>query len=156
MAAPALALIGLLAVVADGLADGSLPMPTAKEKCPVCGMFVARYPDWLCVVTFRDGAPLFTDGPKDLFTLLLDTGKFRGGGESGGVLAVGVKDYYSLKQIDGRKAFYVIGSDVYGPMGKELIPFEREDDAGAFLRDHKGTKVLRFGDVTPALLKSLG
>jgi len=36
-----------------------------------------------------------------------------------------VTDYYNLTLIDGYQAFYVVGSNVYGPMGKELIPLEK-------------------------------
>ena len=38
-------------------------------------------------------------------------------------------DYYSLKLSDGLKAYYVFGSNVYGPMGKELVPFKEEAEA---------------------------
>jgi len=71
------------------------------------------------------------------------------------VEAVFVKDYYSLEFIDGRTAFYVMGSDVYGPMGKELVPFGREQDARQFLKDHKGKSLLRFGEVTKDVLEAL-
>ena len=40
-------------------------------------------------------------------------------------------------------------------MGKELVPFGRPADAHAFLKDHKGKRVLRFSDVTPNILKSM-
>jgi nitrous oxide reductase accessory protein NosL len=53
------------------------------------------------------------------------------------------------------KAFFVIGSDVHGPMGRELIPFGKPTDAEEFRRDHKGKSVLRFSDVTPAVIKGL-
>jgi nitrous oxide reductase accessory protein NosL len=66
-----------------------------------------------------------------------------------------VKDYYTLNAIDGRKAFYVVGSDVYGPMGQELVPFEKITDAQGFSEDHKGKNILRFGEITPAVLDTL-
>jgi len=47
-----------------------------------------------------------------------------------------ITDYYSQKPIDAKKAYYVIGSDVNGPMGEELIPFKTEDEAKTFLQDH--------------------
>jgi nitrous oxide reductase accessory protein NosL len=58
-----------------------------------------------------------------------------------------VTDYYTQKAIDGRKAFYVIRSNIYGPMGHELIPFEKEVDAKNFKEDHKGKKVIKFEDI---------
>jgi nitrous oxide reductase accessory protein NosL len=58
-----------------------------------------------------------------------------------------VTDYYSQKGIDGRGAYYVLRSDIYGPMGHELIPFEHEEDAQAFQSDHKGKLIIRFQEI---------
>jgi copper chaperone NosL len=71
------------------------------------------------------------------------------------VAAVVVKDYYTQISIDALKAFYVIWSDMYGPMGHEPIPFEKEADAKRFMEDHKGRKILRFKDITPKVILSL-
>jgi copper chaperone NosL len=64
-------------------------------------------------------------------------------------------DYYSVRLINGLEAHYVVGSDVYGPMGRELMPFTNGDDAKEFMKDHKGRAVLRFKDVTAETLKGL-
>ena len=53
-------------------------------------------------------------------------------------------EYYDMNMIDARKAFFVIGSDIYGPMGNELIPLATEEDARNLLKDHKGK---RFSDL---------
>jgi len=127
--------------------------PSAKDKCRVCGMFVAKYPDWTCCITFKGSPNVYFDGPKDMFTYLQNPGKYAAKQPTGS--AIKVKDYYSLKTIDGRKAFYVAGGDVYGPMGRELVPFAKEADAKGFLADHKGNKVFRFDEVTPAVVRSL-
>jgi nitrous oxide reductase accessory protein NosL len=71
------------------------------------------------------------------------------------ISAISVNDYYTLKPVDARQAHFVLGSDVYGPMGKELVPFGKVTDAQAFIKDHKGKMVLRFSDVTPKILKSM-
>jgi copper chaperone NosL len=47
------------------------------------------------------------------------------------------------------------GGAIYGPMGRELIPFEKEADARAFMKDHKNTMVLKFIGVTPSILRNL-
>ena len=132
-----------------------VPFPSAKDKCPVCGMFVAKYPDWTTTVTFKDGSTLFFDGVKDFFTFFHNMNRYTPGRNQTTVASATLKDYYSLKNIDARKALFVLGSNVYGPMGKELVPFEKASDAQAFLRDHQGKKVLSFGEITPAILKSL-
>jgi len=40
-------------------------------------------------------------------------------------------------------------------MGHEPIPFRNETDAGNFLKEHHGRKILRFKDITLKLLHSL-
>ena len=64
-------------------------------------------------------------------------------------------EYYDMVPLAANKAWYVIGSDVYGPMGKELVPLTTREDALTFLRDHKGARMLRFEDVTPAIIEEL-
>ena len=59
-----------------------------------------------------------------------------------------VTDYYSQRGIDGKKAYYVLGSDVFGPMGHELIPFESLREAKTFKSDHRGKRILRFEEIT--------
>ena len=135
--------------------EGFPSWPGEREKCPVCGMFVAKYKDFLSAVRFRDGAHVYFDGPKDLFRFALGMKRYAPARRPEEVEAVFVKDYYSLEFIDGRTAFYVTGSDVYGPMGKELIAFGREQDARQFLKDHKGKALLRFGEVTKDVLEAL-
>ena len=69
--------------------------------------------------------------------------------------SVSVQDYYSMTFVDARQAYYVIWSDLYGPMGHEPIPFEKEADAKEFLKEHKGKKILRFKDITQKIIWSL-
>jgi len=129
--------------------------PPAKAKCPVCGMFVAKYPDWTASITFRDSITVYFDGPKDLFTFYLDPGRYAPAKKQADIADIRVKDYYSLAIVDGRRALYVMGSNVLGPMGKELVPFAGKEDAGGFMRDHRGVRVLRFNDITRSVLKGL-
>lgn len=128
---------------------------TARDKCPVCGMFVAKYPDFLAQVRFSDGTTVHFDGAKDMFKFYLDPGKYLAGREKGEIVAVFVTGYYDLTMVDGFIAWYVVGSDVYGPMGRELIPFATETEAREFLKDHKGQKIVRFDQVTAAVLRPL-
>jgi copper chaperone NosL len=129
--------------------------PTTKDKCPVCGMFVHKYPDWVAQVVWQDGTRMYFDGAKDLFKFYADPSKYLPGKGRAGIVAVWVTDYYTLEIIDGLQAYYVIGSDVLGPMGRELIPLAREAEAREFLKDHKGKKILRFQEVTPEILNTL-
>ncbi|MHB8770463.1 MAG: nitrous oxide reductase accessory protein NosL [Syntrophales bacterium] len=151
----AFCLICFLSPSALGAAELTIPKPTARDKCPVCGMFVAKYPDWLAAVRLRDGSHVYFDGAKDLFKYLHDVKKYDPGRRPEDIQAIAVMDYYGLTWIDARKAWYVLGSDVYGPMGRELIPLEKEAAAREFLKDHKGTRIIRFTDATPEVIKTL-
>ncbi|MEK6742012.1 MAG: nitrous oxide reductase accessory protein NosL [Nitrospirota bacterium] len=154
--------IAIIAAVVWGLgfshadaAETKFTKPAERDKCPVCGMFVAKYPDWVAQVVFKDGSYVVFDGPKDLFKFILDLKNYAPGKGQKDVDAVFVSDYYAVSPIDGRKAFYVLGSDVFGPMGRELVPFAKEADAREFLKDHRGRKILRFDEITADVLKPL-
>ncbi len=123
-----------MSISAAFAAPPAAPTPAAKDKCPVCGMFVSKYPDWVATVTFKDSTSLYFDGAKDLFTWYNNMQKYTPARKQADITAITVNDYYTLKQIDARQAFFVIGSDVYGPMGKELVPFAKRADAHAFSR----------------------
>lgn len=114
-------------------------------KCPICGMFVAKYPQW---VAMYDGDKTFYfDGVKDMmkyaFARKLSNDKFY------------VSDYYKLSKLEASKAFYVLGSNVYGPMGNELIPFATQEEALSFSRDHNGQKVISYDEITEVMVKNL-
>ena len=129
--------------------------PSPRDKCAVCGMFVAKYPDFLAQIVFKDGSALFFDGTKDMFKCYLDLKKYHPAKSRSDIDSVYVNDYYGLVPVDGFKAVYVVGSDIYGPMGRELIPFEKEADAKEFMKDHKGQSMLKFTEVTLDVLKTL-
>ena len=51
--------------------------PSEKDKCSVCGMFVAKYSDFLAEVIFKDGSTFFFDGTKDMFKYYFDLKKYK-------------------------------------------------------------------------------
>ncbi len=118
-------------------------------------MFVDLFPDWTARIEFKDSTQAIFCGTKDLFKYYLDLKKFNPSKKQDDVAAISVKDYYSKSSTDARRAFFVIWSDVYGPMGHEPIPFEKEADAKQFLKEHKGKKILRFQDIDSRLITSL-
>lgn len=124
------------------------------SRCQVCGMFVARYPNWLSEIILDKGSALTFDGMKDLMVYYFHPEKF-GTTTKDNFQEIWTKDYYSLKWIDARQAFFVIGSDVYGPMGHEFIPFASQEAAASFLTDHRGTRVLTFSEINHQLVESM-
>ena len=129
--------------------------PQQKDKCPVCGMFVAKYPDFAAEIIFRDGTYAVFDGVKDMLKYYFALAKYHPEKKRSDIDSLYVTDYYDLSLIDGLKAFYVPGSDVYGPMGREMIPFGSRSDAEEFRKDHQGKAVLEFDGITHDAVKGL-
>lgn len=145
----------LIGVTPYVLSAQTIGKPGPKDTCPVCGMFVSLYPDWTAAVASEDGTTFFFDGSKDMFKFILNPAKWAPHIENKPLVVFQVTDYYTLEAMDARTAFYVIGSEVTGPMGHEMIPLRTRDDALEFMADHKGIKLIRFDEVTPAVLEGL-
>lgn len=134
--------------------DNAAKSPSAKDRCAVCGMFVAKYPQWISLVELEDKTTVWFDGVKDMMAYSFGPEAF-GAATGVAIKDMRVKDYYSQEWIDGRQAFYVAGSDVNGPMGHELIPFSSEKAASSFMKDHHGKKLLPFADIDSARIESV-
>lgn len=128
---------------------------TKKTLCPVCGMFVHKYPNWEAQIIFRDKTCFFFDGAKDMFKYYFDLRKYNPKKTIDDIVAIWVTDYYKAKLIDGYGAFYVTGSDVLGPMGHELIPHASEKATRHFMKDHGGNKTLRFDEIKADFVETL-
>lgn len=147
-----LMLSGALAITLSGALQAAvpdIPKPGNKDLCPVCGMLVSKYPNWITMVIYKDGHAHYFDGAKDLFKYLGDLPKYAPGHKTTDISGIWVTEFYGLTKIDARKAFYVIGSDVLGPMGNELVPLETRSDAEDFLKEHKGKRIVTFEQATP-------
>ncbi|MGE0082236.1 MAG: nitrous oxide reductase accessory protein NosL [Thiohalomonadaceae bacterium] len=149
-----LSFLGAL-LAAPAFALPPLPRPAPADTCPVCGMFVAKYPEWVATVLYKDGHAHHFDGAKDMFKYLGDLNRYAPGRRREDIAAIGVTEYYGLQAMDARESLYVIGSDVLGPMGHELVPLANEEDVREFMADHGGARWLRFDEVDGKMLEAL-
>lgn len=152
-------LLALGLAISIGLAQSALAAPADKvaadQRCPVCGMFVAKYDSWLTQARdLKADKTLFFDGVKDLLVFWFEPRAY-GGNTQADLGEMWVKDYYTLKWIAAREAFYVTGSEVYGPMGHEFIPFADRKAAESFRQDHKGSGIVAFSEITPAMVSAM-
>jgi nitrous oxide reductase accessory protein NosL len=121
-------------------------------RCQICGMFIAKYPNWVALIV-TEGENHYFDGVKDLLVFVFNSVSY--GYKAEDLLDIWVKDYYSLKWLDGRTCFYVVGSDVYGPMGHEFIPFATKAAAENFLADHHGKEIITFSVITKKRVEAM-
>jgi copper chaperone NosL len=118
--------------------------PTTEDRCMTCGMRVAPYPNWIALVTFKDGHHYFFDGPKDMFVFYFNLQDYLPEATPDDIDQLQVTEYYTLQRRAAQDVFFVAGSDVLGPMGKEMVPVSGEENLKTFMRDHGYEKVMRF------------
>ncbi|OQX60309.1 MAG: hypothetical protein B5M52_00370 [Helicobacteraceae bacterium 4484_230] len=137
------------------LAKNVEPIKVPKDaKCPVCGMYISKYPKWAAQINI-DGYTHYFDGVKDMMKFYFHPDSFHRNAKRSMITGLLVSDYYTLKPLRAQKAWYVTGSNVYGPMGNELIPFETKEQAENFKNEHSGKRVLSFDEITESIVKSL-
>jgi len=127
-----------------------------NAKCPVCGMFVYKYPKWTALIEVNDihHHKLYFDGVKDMMKFYFKPKNYLNIDFNQKDMQLFVTDYYTLNKIKAKEAYFVIGSNIYGPMGNELIPFSKKSQAKNFIKDHGG-KIVEFKDININLLKNL-
>ena len=140
----------LLTLLAVPVAAFEPKMPGPRERCPVCGMFVAQYPEWIATIVLKDGQQVFFDGAKDMFRYYfsLPQGKVT----RDDIHSIYVTEYYSARYAPIEDVLFVLGTEVYGPMGAELIPVRGHRHAETFKRDYSGSTIVSFDEVTPDML----
>jgi nitrous oxide reductase accessory protein NosL len=129
--------------------------PGEGDRCPTCSMFVGRYKDFRAQVVFKDESYAFFCGVKDMMQYYFDLPKYNPSKKTADVATIVVTDYSNMKLIDGYKAYYVMGSVIFGPMGQEFIPFAEESAARKFMQDNNGKEIVRFTQVNPEVLGEL-
>lgn len=120
-------------------------------KCPVCGMYVIKYPKWVALAS--DNAHIhYFDGNKDFFKFILNPKQFFHTEKLDNLF---VTDYYTLEKIDAKNAFFVVGSNVLGPMGHELVSFKTKESAQNFFKEHFAKKIYTFDEINQDIVYNL-
>lgn len=142
----------------SGLASSAARAVPAQARCPVCGMFPARYPRWAAQVIFANGDVQYLDSPLSLFIYLQQVSRYTTGQDSTSIVAAYVTDLDTGTWIAAEQAWFVHGSRLPGPMRSGNLPaFATELQARAFAAREGGVwltaTVLRKG--LPASLQQL-
>lgn len=130
-----------------GALAASLASACKKElRCKNCGMKIDPASPWRTDLVAADGTTTHFDSPRCAFT------SWRSGKTSATTLKV--QDYYDRQWKEGSQLEFVIGGDVVGPMGPDLVPVDRAR-ATKFIQDHGADKALSVDEVTMAALDSI-
>lgn len=121
---------------------------TKKDRCAVCGMFVYKHPKWIAMIITKKGKKIYFDGVKDMMKYFFSNRN----DDAKGFYA---QDYYSKEIFNLKKGYVVTGSDVYGAMGEELIPFTHLQAARRFMVEHRGKQLVSFDKITARLIEAI-
>lgn len=136
-------------------ADLSPQYVQRSTRCPVCGMYPYRTPQWTAQIVFNDQSASSFDSPVDLFRFLGNMALFDKQHKAADIGAIYVADYNTKTLSDAKKAFFVLGSKALGPMNDANLPAFATREAADALVKAQGGKVLTFGEVTRDVIKSL-
>ncbi|NDP37826.1 MAG: hypothetical protein GZ093_03620 [Rhodoferax sp.] len=137
-----------------------LPLLAARTipkdaRCPVCGMYPARTPQWAAQLIFSNGDAHFFDSPLSLYLYLNAVTRYSPGRNASEVATTYVTDTESGHWTPARQAFYVQGSTALGPMRNGNLPAFASETAAQRFTQQRGGKVLTAGKISPALLDAL-
>lgn len=137
--------------------EGSIPGPlpiTKDMKCPTCGMRTYEFTNWHTQIIYKDGTSDSFCAVKCLMAYYFEPEKY-GDRSKDDFETPYAMDYYTLEWYDMKEMSFVIGSDVLGPMGNDLVPFKDYASAETFLNDHFGSEILDFDGITLELISRL-
>jgi copper chaperone NosL len=123
-------------------ADGQIFL-SESDRCPVCAMFPARHPETAAAMTLNNGQTFYFCGNGCLLRSWLRPEVYLGRTRKQ-IDRIVVRDYFTGQPVDGRKATWVAGSDVVGPMGPAIIALGDADQLATFKGRHGGKTVFSF------------
>ncbi|MFP5383791.1 MAG: nitrous oxide reductase accessory protein NosL [Gammaproteobacteria bacterium] len=122
----------------------------ATARCPVCGMYPARYGQWAAQLHFAGGQVHYFDSPVEFLTFQRDIARYGKGLRTGDIVAGYVTDYSGGGWVAAVDATYVRGSRVRGPMGEDAFPAFATRDAAAALVAAQGGELLSYAELVAA------
>ena len=105
---------------------------------------------WRAGIRGVEGQDLLFDCPKCLFRWLRQEP-----GRSAHASRAWAIEYYSQRERPASALRYVLGSDLIGPMGHDLVPVEGEEASARLSEEHHGRRVLSFNEVDAQVIGGL-
>jgi copper chaperone NosL len=114
----------------------------SHKKCPLCGMYPARYPKFNCQIVFNDGSYEAFDSSIGLLVYLHFPDKT--GIKLKPVAGIYFKDYLKEGWLEADKAYFVTGSEIRGPMGIQFLPVDSQQAANNIKKQAHGKDVVHY------------
>jgi nitrous oxide reductase accessory protein NosL len=124
------------------LKKGKISVPDAQVSCGNCGMHPAKYPQFRSQMNGKGIETIHFCSTK---CLIQKKATLTGKGRSAWVTVYPDGDTEFAEGL-----YYVIGSDVMGPMGPDALPFRKRHDAVEFTTSHGG-EIKTYQELKPSL-----
>lgn len=115
-------------------------------RCALCGMRVTRGAAFSSGAVEASGNEVLFDSVKCMFRWL---------GQHTDARDPWVTEHLSRAERPARDVVYVMGTDIEGPMGADLVPVDTREHAEQIRTGHHGTQILAFAEVTSSVLDEL-
>lgn len=129
--------------------SGKIVVPSESDTCVSCGMYPHRYPQNRSQILTADKTTLHFCSTRCLINYKANPQQYSETPPKTAYTWVTVYPDGDYDYADG--LYYVVGSKVHGPMGLDALPFRKKADAQAFA-GKEGGRVMRFNEITPAML----
>lgn len=134
-------------------AEGTLHL-SESDRCPVCAMFPVRRPRSAAAMTLKSGETYYFCSNGCLLRAWLRPTVYLGK-ERAAIERLVVLDYFSGNPIDARKATWIAGSDVVGPMGPAIVALGNAGQLAAFKKRHGAQTVFHFSQIDDLLWRKI-
>lgn len=134
------------ALVAFALASLAASACKKEPRCKTCGMKIDPKSEWRAEILLADGTTLAFDTPRCALRA------FRGGGLDAKTLFV--QEYYAREKVDASTVRFVVGGDVVGPMGPDLVPVA-PSRVTKFIQDHGADRAYTLDELSREALEKL-
>jgi len=121
--------------------------PAPETRCLVCGMHPARYPQHRAQVSIAGGSHHHFCSTQCLVHFMADQEKYLA--TPGKVQSIWVTVYPDGGYEYAMGLYYLVGSNILGPMGKEALPYRSKSDADSSAEEHGGS-VIHFKALDPS------
>lgn len=134
----ALGLSALACVACATSADEAAAQRPAAGRCALCGMRVTRGAAFSSGARTAGGDEVVFDSVKCMFRWL---------GQHADAHDPWTTEHLSRSERPARELLYVLGSDLHGPMGADLVAVDTREHAEQLRESHHGSRVLTFDEI---------
>jgi copper chaperone NosL len=126
----------------------------ADDTCPVCAMRPAKRPKFAAAIELTDQRTYYFCSNGCMIRAWMHPREFLNAAPDKRLRPV-VQEFFTGRPMDARRAIWVAGSKVMGPMGPAMVALENREMVKVFRQRHGGQFEFTLAEMTDALWKKI-